>query len=91
MISIQLGRPFLFHDEDIDIQMPLNIDDHLSVEEVIARLQESADIADNNDANVDYASDVTTVSTSPFSRSLVLRVLIIGIMHRCRPSFTVLN
>nr|KIR45875.1 hypothetical protein I312_04845 [Cryptococcus bacillisporus CA1280] len=60
-VSHELGRPFLFHDEDIDIQTPLNIDDHLSVEEVIARLQESADIADNSDANVDYASDVTTV------------------------------
>lgn len=88
MISIQLGRPFLFHDEDIDIQMPLNIDDHLSVEEVIARLQESADIADNNDANVDYASNVTTVSTPPFSRS---SVFIIGIMYRCQPSSTALN
>ncbi|WVO24466.1 uncharacterized protein IAS62_005834 [Cryptococcus decagattii] len=70
MISIQLGRPFLFHDEDIDIQIPLNIDDNLSVEEVIARLQESADIADNNDANVDYASDVTTMSA--FLHSLEL-------------------
>ncbi|OXC67830.1 hypothetical protein AYX13_03725 [Cryptococcus neoformans] len=70
MISIQLGRPFLFHDEDIDIQIPLNIDDNLSVEEVIARLQERADISNHNDASLDCASHVTTMSA--FLHSLEL-------------------
>lgn len=58
MISIQLGRPLLFHDKDIDTPLPTNVNDDMTVEEVLDKFDEEGQGVGGK------ASSITTASAT---------------------------